>query len=742
MDLLNELNAAQRAAVEYIDGPELVIAGAGSGKTRVLTYKIAYLLSQGMGPWNIMALTFTNKAAREMRERIGRLVGEESAKDLWMGTFHSVFGKILRREAEKIGFTRNYTIYTDEDSQHLMKNIMDELGVDKKKLDPKKVLSVISRAKERLQTPEIYAHDTHTIDERRKYAKMADLAHLYKLYQERMKRANAMDFDDMLMHTYYLFKQHEDVCQRYAQNFQYILVDEYQDTNFAQHAIVKLLVSIHGRLCVVGDDAQSIYSFRGAKIENILNLGDTFQKLRIFKLEQNYRSTQTIVNAANSVIDKNQFQYKKNVFSEKAQGEPITLYVAKRDVQEAERVARRIDSLCSDKYKFEDIAILYRTNAQSRCLEDALRTAHIPYRIYGGMSFYQRKEIKDVLAYCRMAVNPSDEEALRRIINYPKRGIGKTTVDKLALAAADAGLSIWEMLCELPDSLPFNGGVHKKLTDFQTMMNHFVVMAEGTDAYTLMETIVKESGIQNDLVTSSDIDAKDRRENVNELLGAARTFSEQEDNTMASYIQEVALISDMDRADENPNRVSLMTIHASKGLEFPVVFITGMEEEIFPGNFDTTKQLEEERRLFYVALTRAGDQCYLTHCQERFVYGQFKFSTPSRFLKDIDPKFLKGITVKSESPAFAIRTSYSMPKPIFKPVAQMKKEALTAQNRPVSDSRELNFHVGQAVYHEIFKGGKVIEVEGTGIDTKVTVEFENIGTKQLLAKFAKLKTLT
>ncbi|MCF0183236.1 MAG: UvrD-helicase domain-containing protein [Bacteroidaceae bacterium] len=646
-EIRNELNEAQWEAVRYLDGPELVIAGAGSGKTRVLTYKIAFLLEHGMCPWNILALTFTNKAAREMRERIVRQVGEEKSRGLVMGTFHSVFARILRREAQAIGFNERFTIYDQDDSRSLVKTIIREMQLDEKKYTPKDVANIISRAKERLLTPSAFRSDRQSA-EAMQMARMTSVGTIYERYQERLRQANAMDFDDLLMQTYLLFQNNEEVRLRYVQKFQYVLVDEYQDTNFAQHAIIRQLTKENCRLCVVGDDAQSIYSFRGANIENILRLEEVFPSLRIFKLEQNYRSTQNIVNAANSVIAKNRKQYQKKVFSTNDVGEPIYVLTTVSDLEEADVVVRKI-AANHRNYAYRDMAILYRTNAQSRTFEEAMRRVRIPYRIYGGLSFYQRKEVKDVIAYCRVTVNPYDEEALRRIINYPARGIGNTTLTRLSECAGALGCGLWQVLLDMPPMLDVSAGAKKKLVAFRDLIKMYIALEAEVPASELMSKIIRTSGIYEDLWHSSDPDDISRQENVQELINACTAFEEAQleagdETLMRYYLQEVSLLTDMDQDDtEGDDKVTLMTIHAAKGLEFPVVHVVGMEEEIFPGEHasDSPKSLEEERRLFYVALTRAGSLCYLSHARMRRRYGQTNFQTPSRFLKDIDSRLIR-----------------------------------------------------------------------------------------------------
>lgn len=734
--LLDELNKAQREAVEYLDGPQLVIAGAGSGKTRVLTYKIAFLLQHGMNPWNVLALTFTNKAAREMKERIAKLVGEERSAGLMMGTFHSVFARILRREATLLGYNDHFTIYDADDSKSLIKVIVKEMQLDEKQYVQKDVAAQISRYKERLLTPDLVRNDRLSLEECQRL-RVQQLPAIYERYQQRLRQSNVMDFDDLLLNTFLLFRDNEPVRQRYISRFQYVLVDEYQDTNYAQHVIVRQLSADHGRLCVVGDDAQSIYSFRGANIDNILHLEQYFPGLRVFKLEQNYRSTQCIVNAANSVIAKNQRQYKKNVYSQKQEGEPLQILSCYSDLEEADTVVRRITALKAH-YEYSDMSILYRTNFQSRTFEEALRKAHLPYHIYGGLSFYQRKEVKDVIAYCRIAVNPNDEEALRRIINYPTRGIGDTTLSRLSAAAETEQCSLWQVLCDMPQSLEVSAGARRKLTDFSELVNSYVEMAKTANADELMKHIIFSSGIKKELWGSSDSDDISRQENVDELYNGCTDFvamrvEEGEQALMQYYLQEVSLLTDLDEGDKNDtNRVTLMTIHASKGLEFPVVFVVGMEDEIFPGDkaLSSPRAMEEERRLFYVAITRAGDLCYLTNAKMRRKYGQTNFETPSRFLHDIDKRWIKG-----GQREYGGCTQH-------RPIKKLESSYVpTSQIKPTSTENQQKFTIGMNVLHSKFGKGVVVNIVGSGLDQKLTVDFGTFGSKQLLSRFARLTIL-
>lgn len=653
MDLLNDLNESQRKAVEYIDGPSLVIAGAGSGKTRVLTYKIAYLLQQGVKPWNIMALTFTNKAAREMKERIGKLVGQDLAQHLYMGTFHSIFSRILRAEAQHIGFTNNFTIYDETDSRSLIKTIVKEMGLDEKVYKPASVHSRISMAKNNLMSAENYARDKdlYQADQR---AKMPRVGDIFITYVQRCQQANAMDFDDLLTLTFKLFQEHEDIRKKYADRFDFLLVDEYQDTNHAQMRIVMQLCKEKERVCAVGDDSQSIYSFRGANIDNILSFQSRFKGAKLFKLEQNYRSTQNIVEAANSLIKHNSNQIPKDVYSKNDKGECLVYKPAYSDKEEALIVCREIKRIKrQDDCQYSDFAILYRTNAQSRSFEEEFRKQGIPYRIFGGLSFFQRKEIKDVIAYFRLVANPDDEEAFKRIINYPARGIGNTTVAKIAACALDNHVSFWQVISS-PEhyGLGVNKGTLAKLESFRLMISGFVEKSASMNAFDLGDTIVKESGISADIYKPGSREPEDlaRQENLEELLGGMQSFVEEcreegreQEAYLTDYLQGVALLTDLDsKGDDDEPRVSLMTVHASKGLEFPTVFVVGLEENIFPSAIvSTLRELEEERRLLYVAITRAEKHCILTSAKNRFRYGKMEFGNPSRFIKEIDSAFIQ-----------------------------------------------------------------------------------------------------
>ena len=784
---LDELNESQRAAVLYNDGPSLVIAGAGSGKTRVLTYKIAYLLDNGYEPWSILALTFTNKAAREMKERIARAVGTEKAKYLWMGTFHSVFARILRTEADALGYSSNFTIYDSSDSKSLIKSLLKELNLDEKVYKPGLIQSRISNAKNHLVSAQAYAASGEFFrsDSEAKIPAMRDI---YIRYCERCKQSDAMDFDDLLVNTYLLFKNNPDICDKYAERFRYVLVDEYQDTNFAQHSIVLQLTSKYQRVCVVGDDAQSIYSFRGANIDNILKFTRLYNDARLFKLEQNYRSTQLIVKAANSLIEKNREQIRKEVFSENSVGEPITVTSAYSDVEEGEIVANKITSMhVKNGQPYSDFAILYRTNAQSRIFEEALRKRAVAYRIYGGLSFYQRKEIKDVIAYFRLAVNPHDGEALKRVINYPARGIGDTTLNKIIATAAQEGVSLWTVISSPLDyGLNINKGTHAKLQGFRNIIAGFVSRVETTNAYDLGKEIVGASGIMADIIQDTSPEGLSRRENIDELVNGMYDFCDirrQEGNDrmfLTDYLSEVSLLTDQDgEKDDSVPKVTLMTIHSAKGLEFRNVFIVGMEENLFPGpmSSDSPRALEEERRLFYVAITRAEENCFISYAKNRYKYGKPEFCNPSRFLKDINPAFLKmpadsGFAAVRSNEGYAKRNyernyertdSYRSNGPsmfdggeipqepvrFVKPVPPRNLKRIVPASSASSISQGVSsgkadthgVEVGRLIEHERFGRGEVVRLEGSGDNCKATVRFENAGDKQLLLKFARFKII-
>ena len=809
MDLLKDLNEAQQQAVSYIDGPSLVIAGAGSGKTRVLTYKIAYLLQQGMKPWSIMALTFTNKAAREMKERIGKLVGNDPAQHLYMGTFHSIFSRILRAEAEHIGFNSNFTIYDESDSRSLIKAIVKEKGLDEKTYKPAAVHAKISKAKNNLMSAEAYDADADIFIQNKR-SNMEKMGEVYREYVQRCKQANAMDFDDLLVLTFQLFRDHEEVRRKYAERFDYILVDEYQDTNHVQMSIVMQLCREKLRVCAVGDDSQSIYSFRGANIDNILNFQHQLPGTRLFKLEQNYRSTQTIVEAANSLIRHNRNQIPKEVFSRNDEGEKIQYKPAYSDKEEALIVAKDIKRIKrQDDCGSDDFAILYRTNAQSRSFEEEFRKQGIPYRIYGGLSFYQRKEIKDIIAYFRLVANPDDEEAIKRIINYPARGIGATTVAKVAACAHENQVSIWEVIGEAAHyGLNVNKGTLTKLENFRLLISSFIDRSHTLNVYDLGDAIIKEARISEDIMQGKDADDLARQENLEEFLSGMQTFvaERQEEGRMdetflTDFLQDVALLTDADSDGEKDEpRVSLMTVHAAKGLEFATVFVVGLEENIFPSPIaaTTVRELEEERRLLYVAITRAEKHCILTNAQNRFRYGKMEFDNPSRFIEEIDPELIEGEGMNSRSSfgGFGRRSSYGSdrssgrgpygsdggyggrmpwdsksvssqfkadPKPSYtspKPKPSASAASSSSSLKPASaasfssslkpasaassssspkpaSSSSSSLREGCKIEHQRFGVGEVLKLEGSGENAKATVAFAHAGTKQLLLKFAK-----
>ena len=761
-NLLSGLNEGQRRAVEYCDGPQLVIAGAGSGKTRVLTYKIAYLLDredEALNPWNILALTFTNKAAREMKERIGRLVGQDRAFYLQMGTFHSVFARILRAEAEHLGFASNFTIYDQADSRSLVKSIIKGMQLDDKVYKPASVADRISMAKNHLLLPQQYAVSSWAADDAQH--KRPLVGQIYNMYMERCHQANAMDFDDLLVHTYLLLRNHDDVRQKYVDRFRYILVDEYQDTNYAQQEIVLLLAHDHGRLCVVGDDAQSIYSFRGANIDNILNFQKMFVGARLFKLEQNYRSTQLIVQAANSLIRKNEKQIHKDVFSKNEEGERLILKPAYSDKEEAMIVCNDIKRIRrNEDCEFSDFAILYRTNAQSRSFEEQMRKDGIPYRIYGGLSFYQRKEIKDVIAYFRVVANPDDEEALRRIINYPTRGIGDTTFAKIVDTASTHGVSLWKVIQQpIVFGLQLSKGAQAKIDGFKTLVEGWSQRLASENAYELGHSIIMESGISKEIYGSTNPEDLSRQENLEEFLGGMQDFVEnrkEEDREneigLSDFLQEVALLTDLDSdGDADQPKVTLMTIHSAKGLEFPTVFVVGLEENIFPSSMcvNSVRELEEERRLLYVAITRAEKHCILTCAQNRFRYGRMETDSPSRFIKDFDPDLLcveggqniYGGIQSYRSSYREMRQPQQNPRPVATQfVADQKPRLVPVRHEtplPQSAIGDIGLKDGNVIEHQRFGVGTVVKVEGSGENAKATVDFKNVGTKQLLLKFAR-----
>ena len=750
MDFLNELNANQREAVANTEGPALVIAGAGSGKTRVLTYRIANLLSKGIPAYKILALTFTNKAAREMQKRISQLVGSENAANLWMGTFHSIFSKILRFEAEKLGYTSNFTIYDTQDSKNLIKAIIKDLKLDDKTYKPNDVLGRISMAKNNLITAQAYAQSSR-ITTADAAARKPMIAEIYKHYQMRCRQSDTMDFDDLLLQTNILFRDFPEILDKYQQKFNYILVDEYQDTNYSQYLIIKKLSERHHNLCVVGDDAQSIYSFRGARIENILNFRNDYPDYRLFKLEQNYRSTTTIVEAANSIINKNKEQIPKRVFSENEEGEKIKILRALSDKEEGFQVTNEIFKLANyEQQEYCDFAILYRTNAQSRILEEALRKRNIPYKIYGGQSFYQRKEIKDLLAYFRLAVNQNDEEALKRIINYPKRGIGDTTVDRVREIALQHRVSIWTVLCNLDKVTGnFNAPTITKLNNFRLLIEKFTGRVSEDNAYDIAVYIAQTSGIVDDLSVDSTPEGISRKENIQELLNAIKDFSETAykegaNEKLPAFLEGVALLTDQDseKAEDN-NKVTLMTIHAAKGLEFPNVFMTGIEEELFPAQQSTStpSALEEERRLFYVALTRAEKRVVISYANSRCRNGQIVPTRPSRFISEIDPHYVEGfISPRNESSGFRLKTPVSTHKPtisLTKPPVTDIPELDRSRLKQIEPGQVIP---GMIIFHPTFGTGKVIALEGLGVNKKAKVLFTKEGNKTLLLKFAKIYT--
>lgn len=753
--LLSDLNEAQRAAVAFCDGPSLVIAGAGSGKTRVLTYKIAYLLEQGLPPYYILALTFTNKAAREMKLRIADLVGEKRARRLWMGTFHSIFARILRSEAEAIGFQSNFTIFDSSDSNNLVRLIIKEMELDDKQYRPGMVHGQISRAKNSLITPAMYAANAEIIQYDR-MAKRPQLFEIYQRYQSRLRSGNSMDFDDLLMYTNILFRDHKEILEKYRNQFQYILVDEYQDTNFAQHLIVKQLADAHHRVCVVGDDAQSIYSFRGANIDNILKFKSNFPGTQIFKLEQNYRSTQNIVNAANSLIKKNSEQIFKNVFSENEEGDKIEVRSAFSDFEEGLIVSNKIARMRLEKHtSYSDFVILYRTNAQSRVFEEALRKNNIPYKIYGGLSFYQRKEIKDIISYFRLIVNPNDEEAFRRIINYPARGIGAVTVAKITSTAQRHNVSLWQVVtAPLEYNLDVNTGTAKKLEGFYSLVQGFIDKNETMNAFELAQEVIKNSGIAKEAYDDMTPEGMSRAQNMQELLNAMNEFVEtqqeqgEENIRLSDFLSEVSLLTDQDTDNEADNeRVTLMTVHSAKGLEFDHVFVVGMEEDLFPSAMAKSeiRGLEEERRLFYVAITRAKKSCTITYAKSRFRNGQTNPAAPSRFLKDIDSSYIEGgendfITRTAPADDFwgsmrEQRLQNTMSNHTITPKRVIPVQRVTSTTPLSKEAQDLE--VGHIIEHERFGRGVVTSIEMSGNDRRAFVEFESAGKKQLLLKFAK-----
>ena len=762
MEYLNGLNESQRLAVEQIDGPIMVIAGAGSGKTRVLTYRIAHMIRQGIDPFNIMALTFTNKAAKEMTERIGSIVGNSEAKNITMGTFHSVFSRLLRFNSDLLGYPTNFTIYDTADSKSLIKDILKELNLDDKTYKPSLVLGRISSAKNNLISPEAYALNAEIIQEDA-LSKRPELFRIYQAYSNRCFKAGAMDFDDLLYQTNVLLRDFPDVLQYYQNKFKYILVDEYQDTNYAQYLIVKKIAAVYENICVVGDDAQSIYSFRGANIQNILNFKNDYPEFKIFKLEQNYRSTKSIVEAANSVISKNKDQIQKNVWTDNIIGEPISVIKTLTDNEEGKVIANKIfDLKKTEGLNYNDFAILYRTNRQSRSFEEALRKLNLPYKIYGGLSFYQRKEIKDVLAYFRLAINPHDEEAFKRVINYPKRGIGKTSVENLIIAANTYQKNIWEIINNFHTyPVAINAPTKTKLAEFATMIKSFNVQLDQQSAYDIAFHIAKSSGILKDLYTEKDKGPEEveRYQNVEELLSGIRSFSaqksEDEQKTLPEFMSDVALLTDVDKeTEDDKNKITLMTIHSSKGLEFPHVFLVGLEENLFPSQMalNTRSELEEERRLFYVAITRAEKSCTISYANSRFVFGSLNSSEPSRFISEINKDYLKfespyqnqtgGRSLNSRSTFSSNDENIQGMRKSISTSANLRSLSEVINNKTTTNNRlSTSLKVGFNVSHDLFGKGKVIKIEGAGDEKKAIIFFPKEGSKTLLLKFAKLTIL-
>lgn len=797
-DFSSQLNPSQLEAVQHMDGPSLVIAGAGSGKTRVLTYKIAYLLQQGVMPWNILALTFTNKAAREMNNRIADIVGTEATRNLWSGTFHSIFARILRRESQYMGYSPDFTIYDTSDSRSLIKTLVKEMQLDDKGYKASVVQNRISEAKNLLMLPEQYAADA-SLYKRDSINNVPKVRDIYAAYQERCRKANAMDFDDLLLNTYLLFRRHPEVCEHYRNRFVHILVDEYQDTNSAQHAIIRQLTHPQSCICVVGDDAQSIYGFRGANIDNILKFTTQYPTAKVIKLERNYRSTQTIVNAANCIIRGNLHQIEKTIYSENEVGEKLRVFETQGDKDEAEKVAGEIRRLVRrEGTDYEDIALLYRTNAQSRVFEETFRLHAIPYRIWGGLSFYQRKEIKDVIAYLRMLANPHDEEAFKRIINTPARGIGNTTLSKIMMAAAEHGVSPWEVLCSTETyGLSLGKSAQTRLDGFQYLIVSGMEMAATESAYEVARHMVKASGIWADISVDNSPENLSRRENVEELLNSIKSYEEDVLETegrklvpLTEFLSQVALLTDADERDDGTPKVTLMTVHAAKGLEFDTVFVTGLEEDLFPNEQARVfpREMEEERRLFYVAVTRAEHRCYLSFAKSRFRYGKLEFANESCFIREIDDRYLQrdanpyrqwGGTARrssdddffmrredrksyntssSMSPAtprpsvsrVPSRTNVSAPSPSAgantRPAGTWRKVTPSASASATSAPQSLSvgggtLKVGSCIAHERFGRGRVLSLEGSGESAKACVEFENAGTKTLLLKFARFRVL-
>lgn len=773
ISLQDELNESQLEAVTYCDGPALVIAGAGSGKTRVLTFKIAYLLQLGYEPWSILSLTFTNKASREMNERIAQIVGDGFTKQIWSGTFHSVFSRILRKEAAFLGFTSQFTIYDTADSRALIKLIIKEMGLDEKTYKPATIHNIISDAKNRLVLPDAYAADKEA-NRLNSINGIKEAAKIYKEYFIRCKRANAMDFDDLLLYTFILFRDFPDVAERYKQRFRYILVDEYQDTNYAQHKIITMIAPPDAKIFVVGDDAQSIYSFRGANIDNILRFNKQYPTARLIKLERNYRSTQNIVEAANSVIRHNRNQIPKTVYSENETGQKIKVLSAHSDKEESLKICGEIKQLMRrEQLGYEQIAILYRTNAQSRSFEDTMRNYNIPYRIYGGLSFYQRKEIRDVLAYLRVICNSNDDEALRRIINYPARGIGKTTMDKLLVTARESSTPLWDVVCDpLAFHVDINKGTLAKLSNFSRLIELFRDMTATASAYEVAKAVIRDAGIAADIMQERNAENLAKQENLEELLNAIKSYQDdlqeetgQEHFALADYLSQVSLLTDADQKDDNQPKVTMMTIHAAKGLEFDAVFVTGMEDDLFPNSNARffPREMEEERRLFYVAITRAKRFCYLTYATSRYKFGNMEFCTPSSFLREIDQKYLQTEDTihtferpeanrnprpqffqELKKPSPQRENTPAPPSPPTRPMTGMKR--IVRSSAPSANSESLStsqgtLACGTRIEHERFGCGEIIRIEGNDANSKISVRFDSGETKNLLIKFAKFKLL-
>lgn len=740
MDYLSGLNPAQQAAVLQSEGPVMIIAGAGSGKTRVLTYRIAHLIEKEVKPFQILALTFTNKASREMRHRIESVIGPEAQK-IWMGTFHSVFSKILRIEADKLNYPKEFTIYDGDDCKSLLRGIIKDLGLDDKVYKPNYVLSRISMAKNQLVSYRKYPHTE--FQEKDELSKLPEICQIYKIYQEKCFRSGAMDFDDLLFNTNVLFQQFPDVLEKYQQKFKYIMVDEFQDTNISQYNITKKLADAHNNIAVVGDDAQSIYAFRGANIQNILNFEKDYPALNVYKLEENYRSTKTIVQVANSVIQRNSEQIQKNSFTSNDDGDQIDIYATSNDTQEARVVIEQIfETRQQHQYHYKDFAILYRTNVQSRKMEEALRKLSIPYKIFGGLSFYQRKEIKNLIAYLRVVINPNDEEALKRIINYPKRGIGDTTINKVVLHAYNNSLLLWDAIHQAHTFLPARTaqGIQK----FTQLIEYFQQIGDQKDAYETTNHIAKLSGILTDLQADKSVEGIARQQNIQELLNGIKEFVDNpnhiEDVSLPAFLQEISLLTSFDNDTEEEDYVSLMTIHSSKGLEFKNVYLVGMEEEIFPSVIvgSTKADLEEERRLFYVAITRAEHRLTLSYAMRRYKYGEEIECNPSRFLREIPSTFLahRSIIQTQQKPMVSTSINYKNLLDNIKPSNKPVKQHQVSENFEPSDTSNLN--EGMKVEHAKFGFGKVINIQGEAADRKAVINFENEGKKTLVLSFAKL----